>query len=242
MLKSLDRLVKETIQGGVNVRMGKAFGSIIPGLRNELAKKAIDINSDYLLFIDSDMVFGSDFLLKLLKYERDIISGLCVVRTAPYKPVAKVWIDGKGYVPRDRLDEGRFYTDLDMVGCAFMLIKADVFKKMEQPWFAMPPHGMAERYVSMAQTIKQIKDNPDNLQKIMDKYDADMLKYKDLNGIMGEDAYFCRKAKAMGYDVCIDTSLVVGHIGEHPFTIYDYLNYKKEREEQQKEKELSVVS
>lgn len=189
MLRSLDRLVAASIKGGVDIHICKTFGSLIAGNRNSIAKEAIQRNDDYLLFIDSDMVFDGDFLLDLLKRKRDIVSGLCVSRRPPYRPVAKVLHPDGRYFPRNGLDEGRFFSDLDAVGTAFVLIKTDVFRKIEPPWFAMPPY---------------------------------------MGGIMGEDVYFCKKAKEVGYDVCVDTSIIVGHVGEHAFTIYDHLDYMKE--------------
>ncbi len=191
MLKSLDRLVSYSIQNGVDVKIAKTYGSIIAMNRNSLATMAVDGNFDYALLIDSDMVFDEDALIRLLKHDRDIISGLCVCKTPPYNPVAKQLNKDGGYTVREGLDEGRFYSDLDMVGTAFMLIKVDVFRKLKRPYFASP----------------EFKDS-----------------------IMGEDVYFCRKAKKAGFDICIDTSLDIGHIGEAIFSIHDHIEYKKQEE------------
>ena len=203
MLQSLDKLVRASIEGGVQVNIRKVFGSIIPNNRNDIVKSAIEHEYDYLLFIDSDMVFDGDWLLELLKHKVDIVSGLCVSRCAPYRPVAFVLADDGKYRPREKLDEGRFYSDLDAIGCAFILIKTDVFNKIDRPWFAMPSHG---------------------------------------DSIMGEDIYFCKLAKKAGYKVCVDTSLVVGHIGDRAYTIYDHNDYMKQAKEQQEEVDLTRIA
>ena len=53
--------------------------------------------------------------------------------------------------------------------------------------------------------------------------------------LMGEDMYFCDKAKKAGFDICVDAGLIVGHIGEYVYTMDDYLVYKEERERREKE-------
>lgn len=186
MLQCLDSLVSYTMDKDIDLCIAKTYGSIIPQNRNGVVDKAIENKADFLLFIDSDMVFDQDSLVRLLKHDRDVVSGICVCKTPPFKPVAKVMRDDGVYEVREGLGEGRFYSDIDMVGAAFLLIRTSVFDKMTKPYFAMPPY---------------------------------------MEGIMGEDVYFCRKAKELGYDICIDTSVSVGHIGEAIYTIDDHIEY-----------------
>jgi len=44
---------------------------------------------------------------------------------------------------------------------------------------------------------------------------------------LGEDMYFCAKAKELGYKILVDTSLVIGHLGEHAYSIFDFLAIKE---------------
>jgi GT2 family glycosyltransferase len=50
---------------------------------------------------------------------------------------------------------------------------------------------------------------------------------------MGEDIYFCRKANRKGYDIWLDTGLIIGHIGDCAFTVHDYLAFREQQEESQ---------
>ena len=67
------------------------MGSLIYTSRNTLATKAIQTEADYVLWLDSDMVFEPDILERLMKTltenDLDIVSGLYFRRTAPYSPV-----------------------------------------------------------------------------------------------------------------------------------------------------------
>lgn len=77
------------------------IGSLIYNSRNNLCKTALQLNCDYILWLDSDMVFPPETLKRLLevmeKTGADIVSGLYFRRVAPYTPVAfsKLDINGK---------------------------------------------------------------------------------------------------------------------------------------------------
>lgn len=66
------------------------IGSLVYMSRNELAKRAMDIGADYVLWLDSDMVFEPDLLEKLMEDMKDgvdIVSGVYFRRTPPFTPV-----------------------------------------------------------------------------------------------------------------------------------------------------------
>lgn len=64
-------------------------GSLIYAARDDLAKMAIKMDADYILWLDSDMVFEPDLLERLLedREKGDIVSGLYFRRAAPFSPV-----------------------------------------------------------------------------------------------------------------------------------------------------------
>ncbi len=67
------------------------IGSLIYTSRNKLAQKAIEIEADYVLWLDSDMVFPPDLLERMMdrlkKDKLDILTGLYFRRVHPYTPV-----------------------------------------------------------------------------------------------------------------------------------------------------------
>lgn len=67
------------------------IGSLIYTSRNKLAQKAIEIEADYVLWLDSDMVFPPDLLERMMdrlkKDDIDILTGLYFRRVHPYTPV-----------------------------------------------------------------------------------------------------------------------------------------------------------
>lgn len=107
-------------------------GSLIYDSRNKLAAAAVKTEADYILWIDSDMVFSSDALIKLmqdLNEGADIASGLYFRRAKPYTPVAFQTIE----IPTDGPEKFENYTgplsgkhEVGGVGFGFVLMKADV--------------------------------------------------------------------------------------------------------------------
>ena len=110
-------------------------GSLIYTSRNNLAVKAMEMEADYVFWLDSDMVFAPDTLLRMVdtleKNNLDFLSGLYFRRVPPFSPVLykKLGLleDGSGAyweefedIPQDGIFE--------VEGCGFgaVLIKPDV--------------------------------------------------------------------------------------------------------------------
>ena len=67
-----------------------AVGSLVYDARNQLCGKAMNEGFDRVLWLDSDMTFGSDLMERLaarLDEGRDMVTGLYVKRKAPIEPV-----------------------------------------------------------------------------------------------------------------------------------------------------------
>lgn len=108
-------------------------GSLVYNSRNDLAKMAIQMDADYVFWLDSDMVFPPDTLKRMMKTlkenDLDILTGLYFRRVPPYSPVLFDRLRPKG----DGFDWSEFKDipgGLFLVGgCGFgcVLMKTDVF-------------------------------------------------------------------------------------------------------------------
>ena len=111
--------------------------------REEFAKLAIEMEMDYLMMIDDDMVCPSNLFELLVKHDVDIVAPLAFQRRKPYFPVIYKTRTGwdkvhkktyfaneivKNY-PKDKLFE------CDAVGFGAVLIKIDVLKRFDPPRF-----------------------------------------------------------------------------------------------------------
>ena len=71
------------------IRPAFLSGSLIYKARTDLALMALNEKADYVLWIDSDMVFAPDLMVDLMAdmEGRDMVAGVCHMRRPPFTPV-----------------------------------------------------------------------------------------------------------------------------------------------------------
>lgn len=135
-------------------RLEMLSNSLVYDARNMLAAKAIDDESDYVLWLDSDMVFDGDLLERLLEdvQGKDFVSGLYVRRIYPTTPVigtktitkdGSVRYEARRDYPRDQM----FQVDAIGFGSVITstkLLKA-CFDKYDRPF--NPALGLGEDFI-----------------------------------------------------------------------------------------------
>lgn len=106
--------------------------------RNWIVAQAIKNNCTHLLLTDDDMVYPKDTLEKLLAHNKDIIGATYSVRRIVDKDTNHLVIE---YLD-EKSDTEPFKCKA--IGGGMLLIKMDVFKKVEQKWFwyDVHPNGM----------------------------------------------------------------------------------------------------
>ena len=108
--------------------------SVLPTSRNWLVRDALTAGATHVLFLDTDMRFPPETLLRLLSHDLDIVAANCVPRAFPTRATA--WANGAHVfteVGQDGLEE------VESIGTAIMMIKATVFERMPPPAFFFEP-------------------------------------------------------------------------------------------------------
>lgn len=121
-----------TIQKEGDCAVSFMVGSLIYDSRNSLVRQALEIEADYILWLDSDMLFNPDLMVRLradLDEGRDIVTGVYHRRVAPYSPILfKSLTPCEGGVKWEGFDDHPKDELFRIAGCGFggVMMKTDV--------------------------------------------------------------------------------------------------------------------
>ena len=127
----LTQLYNTTREAGIDVYLFFDSSTILLNQRNNLIKSAKEVNSDYVLWLDSDMMFPPTTALRLLEHDKDIVACNYMRRSKPLKTVAYTDLnDWDSWVPLEPQED---LIKVQGVGMGCMLMKLDMFAKLEKP-------------------------------------------------------------------------------------------------------------
>ncbi len=78
----LDKLIKPS-----DYIIHRAMGPSIAKNRNIIIRLAMQNHCSHLLFLDDDMIFKPDLVIKLLSHDKDVVTAHCKIRYPPFKSV-----------------------------------------------------------------------------------------------------------------------------------------------------------
>ena len=194
---SLARFTQVAGQHGINVHIGSICGcSVVSRARNLLVKDMLESNATDLLFIDSDINFEPEHIFRLMAWGADPKKGI-VAAVPRTRSENKVYIANLDYDDNGELTmNGMGLVRGKRVATAFMLIRREVFEKM-------------------------IEANPEwtYYDKKTDRMIPCLFDFKlTEEGYMGEDFLFCDRARELGFEVWIDPTITLGHMGVQEYT------------------------
>lgn len=150
-------LVIGSAREGIEVALINQKTSLIEKGRHDIVEAALRLEADKLLFVDTDMVFPSDTLVRLIASGKDIIGANYPTRRVPVKSTCQ-GMDGK---PVDYTKSGIDLVGYIATGC--LLIDMSVFKKMEKPYFHVDYVRDANEFLgedySFCETVRKLGYN-----------------------------------------------------------------------------------
>ena len=171
------------------------MSNVINGITQQPFQGKLDY--DYIMWINSNMIFNVEMFKKLLAHNRDIVSGLYLSKDIQrYEVITKL---DKDYLykngdyerlSRDNLNERKNkqnnmglppVLDVDYCGMGFMLLKKGVLEKFQYPWFKP--------------SLTTLQDGSGNI--LLQDYNND-------------EFYFCMRCKDLGFNIYVDTEVIVG--------------------------------
>lgn len=109
--------------------------------RGMQASEALKLNASHILFLDSDMSFPPDTLIRLLERDKDIVGLTYCQRRSP-RGLTHESLTSDYQMPTDPREE---VFEVKSLGFGCVLIRTDVFKAISRPWFKVEyPGGVQE--------------------------------------------------------------------------------------------------
>jgi hypothetical protein len=189
---SLAKFTQAAVKHGIDVQIGSVCGcSVVSRARNLLAQDMLESSCTELLFIDSDINFEPDDILRLMAWVSDpkkgIVAGVPRIRDVNPVYIATLDQDENNELTMNRMGLVR----AERVATAFMMVRRDVFETLERE------HPEWAYY-----------------DKRSDRNLTCMFDFKVTEeGYIGEDFLFCDRARAHGFEVWVDPTIKLGHMG-----------------------------
>jgi hypothetical protein len=176
----------------------QANSSLITIGRSKIANFFINnTDHEYLFFLDSDIGFYPEDVLKLLEYQVDIVSGAYPMKTIPIRYCVDI------HHPEEKKGD---LIKINGNGMGFVLIHRNVF-------LAMAKNFPELKYIPPSND-SNIPSTPEEMNNSYHYF----AEYKDEDSFMSEDKSFFKRAGILGYDIWLDTSIKLQHVGSHIFT------------------------
>ena len=172
--------------------------SLVYDARNMLASKALNGGFDRILWLDSDMVFRPDLLIRLAKdmdEGREMVSAVYFKRKPPFTPICYKTLE---YSEHDNKPAYKLEPYLDYP-------KDDIFQAA----------GCGFGAVMMT---------TDLIRKVAERFGYP---FSPMMGI-GEDLTFCWRVGQLGVPIWCDSRIKVGHSGVMTVTEETYLTSRQE--------------
>ena len=129
----LAEMVKLNTMNNIDTHVVMEASTILLTQRERLALEAQNIGAEYMLWLDSDIVFPASTALRLLAHQEDVVAANYIRRQPPYKGVAYETIgDWQNPLPYETYDE---LVEVEGVGMGCMLVKTEILDKIQRPWF-----------------------------------------------------------------------------------------------------------
>ena len=196
-LKSWTNLFAWCINNNINPLLSNSYDSNVYYVRNMCLGADLkrgknqkpwnnEVNYDYIMWIDSDMVFSPKNFEDLLKMDKDIASGIYKMSNQIHYATVENW-DKTHFEEHGSFE---FLTDdiiskkektifpIEYTGFGWVLIKKGVVENMEYPWF---------------------------------RPEWDSFKNGEILEFCSEDVGFCQNIIKKGYQIYVNTEIIIGH-------------------------------
>ena len=185
-------LVRNNIHHGL---LTLTNSSLITQARSKVANFFINnTEHEYLFFLDSDIGFNPEDVLKLMAHQVPIVSGAYPMKIIPERYCVDI------VQPEERHGD---LVKINGNGMGFVLIHRQVFL------------DIARQYPNLKYIPSDYhSDTPHTAAEMNNSYHY-FAEHQNQNGFMSEYKSFFHRAQSVGYNIWLDTTIKLNHTGYH---------------------------
>jgi len=187
-----DRGLRELEQRGLEVRRYPSTAAV-DRTRSDAATTALRDGADELMWIDSDIAFDPDDVVRLRAYDLPIVGGVY-----PKKGVQDLAVHLEAGTAELTFGVGGGLVDVRYVGLGFLCTQRLVYEDVQRT-FSLPVCNTQFGAATVPYFLPMVQ--------------ADGAAY----WYLGEDYAFCERARQAGHKVVVDTTIRLGHIGSYVY-------------------------
>ncbi len=186
--------------------------------RSAIVAKFLDNPAtSHLLFIDADISFQTDQVMRMLRFDKDFVAGLYPAKIFDWHQLPEQLNRRTGETPEEaglvyvgdfckgaalKMDNG--FATGEYAGTGFQLIKRHVFERM----IAAYP----ETKFNSVHAFPRPRESSENLYALFD-----CMIDKQTGAYLSEDFSFCRRWRNIGGEIWLDTNSRLTHSGSYAF-------------------------
>ena len=192
--------------------------SLVTRARNHLVSYFMAGPCSHMIFIDADIVFPAESIVRLIAANKGVACGAYPLKTSPeqedFKRANKYVVNMSDLALVNDLSETQKVFTVADAGTGFMMIRREVFEimKTEHPelkYTSDYDRGLFKKSPS-PDVEKGLRDNLYSFFDTMHDLDND-------NAYLSEDYAFCKRWSKIGGKIWVDPDIKLDHIGKYTY-------------------------
>jgi hypothetical protein len=234
-LRGFSSFIVSAIELGMKINLATVINeSLVTRARNELVKYLMKSDSTHLFFIDADIQFKAEDVVKLLAHDKDIVVGSYPLKGVRWdylkdedikniktvdelKQRTPSYVVNYKFASEENFQKGLVNVqdgliELDVAGTGFMCIKRHVIEQMIEK--------MPELHYKKEENYLQGIDD-DGIRWALFDSEID----KERGYFLSEDYTFCKRWQRLGGQVWLDPTIKLTHWGTYAFQGQDFFRF-----------------
>jgi hypothetical protein len=210
-------------------------GSLISWVRNDLLAELYRSGKKFthVLWVDDDMVLRKDYLVRMLRADKDVIGCVYTHRVDPPVPNLHLLELKTGAVKRilhwktEGVKSSGDENSTLSLGTGLLLIKKEVTDRIAQFYvdceYERATWGLTDEQTAHHKAVRAMGHKANK-----NGFWFQLLPRLSGAGETGEDTSICLKAALCGFTVWVDTEIRPGHVGEYEYGYEDFLAFTEQ--------------